>query len=130
MWLVIIDPFYSSKYPDFINFIGHVDKNNFLGIILSVIFLSSIFRRSFINYFEAMSVGFQLYALKILVEQEIINQNSGFIVPANHLTISRTIKELYLNKEKLAQMSKAAKQTSINNFNWSNFVQKMQSINL
>ena len=62
---------------------------------------------------------------------EIINQNSGFIVPAKSPeAISRTIKELYLNKEKLAQMSRAAKQTSINNFNWSNFVQKMQSINL
>lgn len=135
LWLVgSIDPFYSTKnYPDFINFIGHIDKNKLSWYYsqCDIFCHPSLEEGLSSTILEAMSVGLPIICTENSGGAEIINQDSGFIVPAKSPeAISQIIKELYFDKEKLALMSKAAKQTSINNFNWSNFVQKMQSINL
>ena len=135
LWLVgTIDPFYSTKkYPDFINFIGHIDKNKLSWYYsqCDIFCHPSLEEGLSSTILEAMSVGLPIICTENSGGAEIINQNSGFIIPAKSSeAISQIIKELYLDKEKLSLMSKAAKQTSINNFNWSNFVQKMQSINL
>ncbi len=130
LWLVgTIDNLYkNNSYPKYIKFFGHINKNDLPWYYSqSDIFCHPSLEEGLPStILEAMSIGLPIICTENSGGGDLVNSKNGFVVKAKSpKSIEQKILQLYHDKKLMTQMGIAAKNTSLNKFSWSNFVNSL-----